>query len=158
MDTTTIIWLIVIVGAVIFGSFKAKKESTQGSMPSAKPNGEAWPGTLKELLEQATDKPASEPVARPAVQPPTIIQTGMGPDSQEIIVEDFMRDIPDTIDLSPALSLETDAGFEAERQSRRPVADEQPATRNANTDIVEDFDLRTAVIYAEILKPKFQER
>ncbi len=130
MNASDIIWLIVIVGAVIFSTIsKAKKQAADkssgipGNTGSGNPQGsEAWPSwdkSLRELLEQ-TNKPTAAtpiPAQKTAPTPPTI-QTATPPVTTALSTEN-----QEFIDPNEAISLETDTGFEqAQRQSLRQAA------------------------------------
>ena len=138
---STVLWIVVIAAAMIFNVVsqsrkQAKKQARQAGDRHA--GSEAWPSW--------------DPAAGPQ------------PDSRE--------DTPVRQEVQPAVApgaTPTMAGHTAPLSGRsdvqkgRMTATEHPhaayddAQEDATAEITEDFDLRRAVIYSEILKPKFDE-
>lgn len=229
MDTSTIIWIVVIAGAMIFNSVsKVRKAREKGVNPPSQ-HGEAWPSIPWD--EEKRPAASKEPVVRP--EQPRMHQapesTGRGPrkpvrtpvsplpkrppgtqesDDQHLpptngrqsgdciptrndanvfpdecqsleetpfeeytpeLIEPEMADFADLYrpESSPEAEQSAVASGRSEETGRKRIAHpEKPSQNRAESSEekpdrvaspIEEFDLRRAVIYSEILKPKFEE-
>ena len=132
---STVLWIVVIAAAMIFNVVsqsrkQAKKQARQAGDRHA--GSEAWPSW----------DPAVAPGATPTMAPSAGFE-----------------------DAAPAAGSGHTAPLSgrSDVQKGRMTATEHPhaayddAQEDATAEITEDFDLRRAVIYSEILKPKFDE-
>lgn len=242
MDTSTIIWIVIIVGAMIYNSVsKARKARQNGDNPPPQ-HGEAWPSIPWEEApaRSSADSPApsrpranvrpeqaaAKPVVRPEVRPvadatvrpqsgrrnsgelPKIEPTqprsddlhtpaakgerqngvlqpsqpvfGAFPDecqsleeiSPEAMMSEYIEpeaaDFADLYDSEPDRERQQPSGASGQparkgqnaRGGSRPEVDTNPSSPSSQESVaklVGEFDLRRAVIYSEILKPKFDE-
>lgn len=204
-DLSTIIWTVVIVGAMIFNSVaKARKARAKGEQRTPQ-HGEAWPSipwnNAGETDTAATKGPersviSREPVTRGTATtgkgvPRSENETGAGQTGQtgqtgqvampkQPVPADFpaeyrnpegmARKAPETKRKEPRTAIPgvTGADSDAQRVAERHAGAKKneamggagrisPAEEPEAAEIAEEFDLRRAVIYSEILKPRFEE-
>lgn len=204
-DLSTIIWTVVIVGAMIFNSVaKARRARAKGEQ-DAPQHGEAWPSipwnNAGETDTAATKGPersviSREPVTRGTATtgkgvPRSENETGAGQTGQtgqtgqvampkQPVPADFpaeyrnpegmARKAPETKRKEPRTAMpgvigaDSNARQVAERHAGAKKNEAMggagrisPAEEPEAAEIAEEFDLRRAVIYSEILKPRFEE-
>lgn len=204
-DLSTIIWTVVIVGAMIFNSVaKARRARAKGEQRTPQ-HGEAWPSipwnNAGETDTAATKGPersviSREPVTRGTATtgkgvPRSENETGAGQTGQtgqtgqvampkQPVPADFpaeyrnpegmARKAPETKRKEPRAAIPgvTGADSDAQRVAERHAGAKKneamggagrisPAEEPGAAEIAEEFDLRRAVIYSEILKPRFEE-
>lgn len=204
-DLSTIIWTVVIVGAMIFNSVaKARRARAKGEQRTPQ-HGEAWPSipwnNAGETDTAATKGPersviSREPVTRGTATtgkgvPRSENETGAGQTGQtgqtgqvampkQPVPADFpaeyrnpegmARKAPETKRKEPRTAIPgvTGADSDAQRVAERHAGAKKneamggagrisPAEEPGAAEIAEEFDLRRAVIYSEILKPRFEE-
>lgn len=204
-DLSTIIWTVVIVGAMIFNSVaKARRARAKGEQRTPQ-HGEAWPSipwnNAGETDTAATKGPersviSREPVTRGTATtgkgvPRSENETGAGQTGQtgqtgqvampkQPVPADFpaeyrnpegmARKAPETKRKEPRTAMPgvTGADSDAQRVAERHAGAKKneamggagrisPAEEPGAAEIAEEFDLRRAVIYSEILKPRFEE-
>lgn len=204
-DLSTIIWTVVIVGAMIFNSVaKARRARAKGEQ-DAPQHGEAWPSipwnNAGETDTAATKGPersviSREPVTRGTATtgkgvPRSENETGAGQTGQtgqtgqvampkQPVPADFpaeyrnpegmARKAPETKRKEPRTAIpgvigaDSNARQVAERHAGAKKNEAMggagrisPAEEPEAAEIAEEFDLRRAVIYSEILKPRFEE-
>lgn len=201
-DLSTIIWTVVIVGAMIFNSVaKARRARAKGEQRTPQ-HGEAWPSipwnNAGETDTAATKGPersviSREPVTRGTATtgkgvPRSENETGAGQTGQtgqvampkQPVPADFpaeyrnpegmARKAPETKRKEPRTAIPgvTGADSDAQRVAERHAGAKKneamggagrisPAEEPEAAEIAEEFDLRRAVIYSEILKPRFEE-
>lgn len=152
-DFTTVIWIIAIIAAMVFnGVSKARKEAKKHAGQGGKHTAhEAWPSwdttTAAEMQRQAEadDDSAETAELQPAATSAASL-TGYGENTGK--TADFMQS-ERLVSGNSTMAAQGRAGKEAP---------EHPGTEDDTVaEITEDFDLRKAVIYSEILKPKFDE-
>ena len=144
---STVLWIVVIAAAMIFNVVsqsrkQAKKQARQAGARHA--GSEAWPqpDSREDTPVRQEVQPAVAPVATPTMAPSAGFE-----------------------DAAPAAGSGHTAPLSgrSDVQKGRMTATEHPhaayddAQEDATAEITEDFDLRRAVIYSEILKPKFDE-
>lgn len=204
-DLSTIIWTVVIVGAMIFNSVaKARRARAKGEQRTPQ-HDEAWPSipwnNAGETDTAATKGPersviSREPVTRGTATtgkgvPRSENETGAGQTGQtgqtgqvampkKPVPADFpaeyrnpegmARKAPETKRKEPRTAIPgvTGADSDAQRVAERHAGAKKneamggagrisPAEEPEAAEIAEEFDLRRAVIYSEILKPRFEE-
>lgn len=204
-DLSTIIWTVVIVGAMLFNSVaKARRARAKGEQRTPQ-HGEAWPSipwnNAGETDTAATKGPersviSREPVTRGTATtgkgvPRSENETGAGQTGQtgqtgqvampkQPVPADFpaeyrnpegmARKAPETKRKEPRTAIPgvTGADSDAQRVAERHAGAKKneamggagrisPAEEPGAAEIAEEFDLRRAVIYSEILKPRFEE-
>ena len=204
-DLSTIIWTVVIVGAMIFNSVaKARRARAKGEQRTPQ-HGEAWPSipwnNAGETDTAATKGPersviSREPVTRGTATtgkgvPRSENETGAGQTGQtgqtgqvampkQPVPTDFpaeyrnpegmARKAPETKRKEPRTAIpgvigaDSNARQVAERHAGAKKNEAMggagrisPAEEPGAAEIAEEFDLRRAVIYSEILKPRFEE-
>lgn len=204
-DLSTIIWTVVIIGAMIFNSVaKARRARAKGEQRTPQ-HGEAWPSipwnNAGETDTAATKGPersviSREPVTRGTATtgkgvPRSENETGAGQTGQtgqtgqvampkQPVPADFpaeyrnpegmARKAPETKRKEPRTAIPgvTGADSDAQRVAERHAGAKKneamggagrisPAEEPEAAEIAEEFDLRRAVIYSEILKPRFEE-
>ena len=204
-DLSTIIWTVVIVGAMIFNSVaKARRARAKGEQRTPQ-HGEAWPSipwnNAGETDTAATKGPersviSREPVTRGTATtgkgvPRSENETGAGQTGQagqkgqvampkQPVPADFpaeyrnpegmARKAPETKRKEPRTAMpgvigaDSNARQVAERHAGAKKNEAMggagrisPAEEPEAAEIAEEFDLRRAVIYSEILKPRFEE-
>lgn len=204
-DLSTIIWTVVIVGAMIFNSVaKARRARAKGEQRTPQ-HDEAWPSipwnNAGETDTAATKGPersviSREPVTRGTATtgkgvPRSENETGAGQTGQtgqtgqvampkQPVPADFpaeyrnpegmARKAPETKRKEPRTAIPgvTGADSNARQVAERHAGAKKneamggagrisPAEEPGAAEIAEEFDLRRAVIYSEILKPRFEE-
>lgn len=151
---STVLWIVVIAAAMIFNVVsqsrkQAKKQARQADDRHA--GSEAWPS----WDPAAAPKPAPRKDApvRQAVQPAvaSAATSTMAPSAG------FEDAAPAAAGHPVHLSGRGNAPKDRLTAAEHPHAAYDDAQEDVSAEITEDFDLRRAVIYSEILKPKFDE-
>lgn len=204
-DLSTIIWAVVIIGAMIFNSVaKARRARAKGEQ-DAPQHDEAWPSipwnNAGETDTAATKGPERSVISREPVTRGTATarkgetspenETGAGQTGQtgqtgqvampkQPVPADFpaeyrnpegmARKAPETKRKEPRTAIpgvigaDSNARQVAERHAGAKKNEAMggagrisPAEEPGAAEIAEEFDLRRAVIYSEILKPRFEE-
>lgn len=153
-DFASVIWIVIIVGAMIFNVVSQSRKA-RGKGGHAPQHGEAWPSSATQTPESAP-----RPALRPELQPVTPAFPDECQSLEEIPAQEY---IPEYTELKAANSKHF--RHQATDLSKRNAETDEIAahslTNNAPeteaTGLVEEFNLRQAVIYSEILKPKFEE-
>lgn len=143
---STVLWIVVIAAAMIFNVVsqsrkQAKKQARQAGDRHA--GSEAWPSWDPAAAPQPA--PRKDAPVRQEVQPAVASAA--------------------TSTMAPAagsghtahLSGRGNAPKDRLTAAEHPHAAYDDAQEDVSAEIAEDFDLRRAVIYSEILKPKFDE-
>lgn len=158
-DYSTVIWVVVILAAMLFNATSQARKKAKKQAPGSEKHTqhEAWPSwdtkSADEMrhpdsLETISESETSElrPVMQRAVPTPGF--------------EEVARKTTDF------KSSGRHTGRKNAPDGRHPLeeilheehaAGDKHTTAEAVAEITEDFDLRKAVIYSEILKPKFNE-
>lgn len=180
-DFSTVIWVIIILGAMFFnGVMQAKKQAKKHPQQPGKHTGEAWPSwdtqseaEMQRRSPEDTEMQAEMQKARAKTQAEAS-KRRLETQTYEVRMEpsaEFRRSASDFEEIAaepsefdePAVAI---SGYERpatkQQPSKQPIEartakPEQQATPDAIAEITEDFDLRKAVIYSELLKPKFSE-
>lgn len=153
-DFATVIWVVIIAGAMIFNVVSQSRKA-RGKGARTPGHEEAWPSQAH---------PESEPDPMPAPRPAPWPVTPVFPDEcqslEEIPAEEY----------APEHTTPKAAGRgHLRHQTVNRLMDDSgndeiaahSLTNNApdaaTTSQTEEFNLRQAIIYSEILKPKFEE-
>ena len=149
-DFATVIWVVIIAGAMIFNVVSQSRKA-RGKGARTPGHEEAWPSQAH---------PAAEPAPRPAPQPVAPVFPDECQSLEEIPAEEY----------APEYTTPKAAGRgHLRHQTVNRLMDDSgndeiaahSLTNNApdaaTTSQTEEFNLRQAIIYSEILKPKFEE-
>ena len=153
-DFATVIWVVIIAGAMIFNVVSQSRKA-RGKGARTPGHEEAWPSQAH---------PESEPDPMPAPRPAPWPVAPVFPDECQSLEE-----IPDE-EYAPEHTTPKAAGRgHLRHQTVNRLMDDSgndeiaahSLTNNApdaaTTSQTEEFNLRQAIIYSEILKPKFEE-
>lgn len=153
-DFATVIWVVIIAGAMIFNVISQSRKA-RGKGARTPGHEEAWPSQAH---------PESEPAPMPAPRPAPWPVAPVFPDECQ-----SLKEIP-AEEYAPEHTTPKAAGRGHLRHQtvNRLMVDSgndeiaaHSLTNNApdaaTTSQTEEFNLRQAIIYSEILKPKFEE-
>ena len=153
-DFATVIWVVIIAGAMIFNVVSQSRKA-RGKGARTPGHEEAWPSQAH---------PESEPAPMPAPRPAPWPVAPVFPDECQ-----SLKEIP-AEEYAPEHTTPKAAGrgHLRHRTVNRLMDDSgndeiaaHSLTNNApdaaTTSQTEEFNLRQAIIYSEILKPKFEE-
>lgn len=153
-DFATVIWVVIIAGAMIFNVVSQSRKA-RGKGARTPGHEEAWPSQAH---------PESEPAPMPAPRPAPWPVAPVFPDECQ-----SLKEIP-AEEYAPEHTTPKAAGRGHLRHQtvNRLMGDSgndeiaaHSLTNNApdaaTTSQTEEFNLRQAIIYSEILKPKFEE-
>lgn len=145
-ELAPLLWIFVIVGAWIFSAVKkANKETNENPskhMPEAWPEAPAMPQQQEEEQMPASEQKAQNKHTKGEQKPENTAQI-LSYELNEYKKHMQTRNKP--------------------RQTVKPAPEALPETHKSGDEsqsastIGEEFDLRKAIIYSEILKPKFDE-
>ena len=143
-DFATVIWVVIIAGAMIFNVVSQSRKA-RGKGARTPGHEEAWPSQAH---------PESEPDPMPAPRPAPWPVAPVFPDEcqslEEIPAEEYA---PEHTTPKAAGRLMDDSGND--EIAAHSLTNNAPDA--ATTSQTEEFNLRQAIIYSEILKPKFEE-
>ena len=153
-DFATVIWVVIIAGAMIFNVVSQSRKA-RGKGARTPGHEEAWPSQAHPESE-----PAPMPAPRPAPWPVAPVFQDECQSLEEIPAEEY----------APEHTTPKAAGRgHLRHQTVNRLMDDSgndeiaahSLTNNApdaaTTSQTEEFNLRQAIIYSEILKPKFEE-
>lgn len=153
-DFATVIWVVIIAGAMIFNVVSQSRKA-RGKGARTPSHEEAWPSQAHPESE-----PAPMPAPRPAPWPVAPVFPDECQSLEEIPAEEY----------APEHTTPKAAGRgHLRHQTVNRLMDDSgndeiaahSLTNNApdaaTTSQTEEFNLRQAIIYSEILKPKFEE-
>ena len=153
-DFATVIWVVIIAGAMIFNVVSQSRKA-RGKGARTPGHEEAWPSQAHPESE-----PAPMPAPRPAPWPVAPVFPDECQSLEEIPAEEY----------APEHTTPKAAGRgHLRHQTVNRLMDDSgndeiaahTLTNNApdaaTTSQTEEFNLRQAIIYSEILKPKFEE-
>ena len=153
-DFATVIWVVIIAGALIFNVVSQSRKA-RGKGARTPGHEEAWPSQAHPESE-----PAPKPAPRPAPWPVAPVFPDECQSLEEIPAEEY----------APEHTTPKAAGRgHLRHQTVNRLMDDSgndeiaahSLTNNApdaaTTSQTEEFNLRQAIIYSEILKPKFEE-
>lgn len=148
-------WIfIVIIGAVISLAQKSpKKASSSDDTPTADPRQE-WERQIRELLgEKPASKPAPVEQKRVETPAPTPISTPIITPKNRVDTATSITKPKHQSKIETAATAK--AATHTNKATNKSTADDEP--NEIIGQIVDDFTMEKAVIYAEILKPKYEE-
>ena len=156
-DLSTVLWIVVIVAAMVFNGVSQARKQAKKQAPKADRHAgnEAWPSwDTASAPERRTPATAEVPERKPGMQPVTAMAATTIAPSPGFDTDDGGTVAPG----QPGLR----TGHNAPRkvhaaQGADPHAGQPCPQDDVLAEITDDFDLRRAVIYSEILKPKFDE-
>ena len=143
------IWIfIVIIGAVISLAQKNQKKTMTDSENAPQPNPqEEWERQLREILG---DRPQMPAAPKPASQP---IDRSVAPEYKQPAPAQSKRvAMP-----SPKNKTAIQQPINAKKDNKPQEMQTKPEGEINIEGIIDDFSMEKAVIYAEILKPKYEE-
>lgn len=158
-DYAPILWVLLTVAAMVYsGVTKARKQTAKADKQPPKHFGdEAWPS-----IEPETHQPEAERVEPFAPYTPFTPETLYTPEAQSLEEIPEQEYVPEFTVQKAAGSSSLSRNTAVDRLQSAPaageigsdsLADETP--EGCDKELTEEFDLRRAVIYSEILKPKF---
>lgn len=142
------IWIfIVIIGAVISLAQKNQKKPMTESENAPQPNPqEEWERQLREILGERPQTPAAP---KPASQP---IERDITPENKQSTPLQSKR----VVTLLPKSKTTIQQPINAKKEKAQEAQAKSEGEINIE-GIIDDFSMEKAVIYAEILKPKYEE-
>ena len=158
-DFATVIWVVIIAGAMIFNVVSQSRKA-RGKGARTPGHEEAWPSQAH---------PESEPDPMPAPRPAPWPVAPVFPDEcqslEEIPAEEYAPEhtTPKAagrghLRHQTVNRLMDDSGNdEIAAHSLTNNAPDAATTEESSSSIAGEFNLRQAIIYSEILKPKFEE-
>ena len=153
-DFATVIWVVIIAGAMIFNVVSQSRKA-RGKGARTPGHEEAWPSQAHPESE-----PAPMPAPRPAPWPVAPVFPDECQSLEEIPAEEYA---PEHTTPKAAgrghLRHQTVNRLMDDSGNDEIAAHSLPnnAPDAATTSQTEEFNLRQAIIYSEILKPKFEE-
>lgn len=155
-DIGNILWGLIIIGAMIYQvvseSRKARGKKTRKAFRG---HDEAWPSG-----DPDATKPFEEMPSRPIFQPVMPAYPDEGQSLEEIPAQEYDMEFEAT----EPIETTSNSRPTAERLLNDSTTDAiaarsltQATSEERASDVAEAFDLRRAVIYSEILKPRFEE-
>ena len=144
------IWIfIVIIGAVISLAQKNQKKTITESDNAPQPNPrEDWERQLREILSEG--KPQLPAQAKPANKPIKRIHT---PEYRQSAPIQSKR----VVTPSPKSKTTIPQPINTQKDNKPQEVQNKPEGEINIERIIDDFSMEKAVIYAEILKPKYEE-
>ena len=142
------IWIfIVIIGAVISLAQKNQKKPMTESENAPQPNPqEEWERQLREILGEKPQTPAApKPVSQP-------IERDITPENKQPTPLQSKRVVAPSPKSKTTIQQPTNA-----KKEKAQEAQTKPEGEINIEGIIDDFSMEKAVIYAEILKPKYEE-
>ena len=153
-DFATVIWVVIIAGAMIFNVVSQSRKA-RGKGARTPGHEEAWPSQAHPESE-----PAPMPAPRPAPWPVAPVFPDECQSLEEIPAEEYAPEhtTPKAagrghLRHQTVTRLMDDSGND--EIAAHSLTNNAPDA--ATTSQTEEFNLRQAIIYSEILKPKFEE-
>lgn len=174
-DIVTIVWILVVAGIAV-SNLVSKSRKARGK--EQQPHGEAWPSTGEEPMSPAQPEiPEIFGLPRRTPQKNTPQQVGQQPGEGRTPGQSAATAAQPTTGHTPGRHRAYEARtaqknapgregptaalhtIEAQNSPHKAatITDTKKAQEERVTILGEEFDLRKAVIYSEILKPKFEE-
>lgn len=156
-DLSTVLWIVVIVAAMVFNGISQARKQAKKQAPKADRHAgsEAWPSWDKASAPErgmpaTTEMPEREPAMHPAT---AMAATTIAPSPGfESVDEEAAAPGQPEHRTGHGNTPKAHAA-----QAGHPYAVQAHQQDDVLGEITEDFDLRRAVVYSEILKPKFDE-
>ena len=153
-DFATVIWVVIIAGAMIFNVVSQSRKA-RGKGARTPGHEEAWPSQAHPESE-----PAPMPAPRPAPWPVAPVFPDECQSLEEIPAEEYAPE-----HTTPKAAGRGHLRHQTVNRLRDDSGNDEIAAHSltnnapdaATTSQTEEFNLRQAIIYSEILKPKFEE-
>lgn len=153
-DFATVIWVVIIAGAMIFNVVSQSRKA-RGKGARTPGHEEAWPSQAHPESE-----PAPMPAPRPAPWPVAPVFPDECQSLEEIPAEEYAPEHTTPKAAGRGLLRHQTVNRLMDDSGNDEIA-AHSLTNNApdaaTTSQTEEFNLRQAIIYSEILKPKFEE-
>ncbi len=153
-DFATVIWVVIIAGAMIFNVVSQSRKA-RGKGARTPGHEEAWPSQAHPESE-----PAPMPAPRPAPWPVAPVFPDECQSLEEIPAEEYAPEHTTPKAAGRGHLLHQTVNRLMDDSGNDEIA-AHSLTNNApdaaTTSQTEEFNLRQAIIYSEILKPKFEE-
>lgn len=167
------IWIFLVIIGAIFSFAQKNQSKRQGSDAPTEDNNSEGPVTphemmerrLRELLGEEQTKRVPTPASAPTSTTPTARQGKIKPihgtlDSRPTIATSQQNKATQTLSVAQykAQQAKTANNKANNKPSSPNIKPAQASTNNGQIgQIIDDFSMEKAVIYSEILKPKFEE-
>ena len=153
-DFATVIWVVIIAGAMIFNVVSQSRKA-RGKGARTPGHEEAWPSQAHPESE-----PAPMPAPRPAPWPVAPVFPDECQSLEEIPAEEYASE-----HTTPKAAGRGHLRHQTVNRLMDDSGNDEIAAHSltnnapdaATTSQTEEFNLRQAIIYSEILKPKFEE-
>lgn len=153
-DFATVIWVVIIAGAMIFNVVSQSRKA-RGKGARTPGHEEAWPSQAHPESE-----PAPMPAPRPAPWPVAPVFPDECQSLEEIPAEEYAPE-----HTTPKAAGKGHLRHQTVNRLMDDSGNDEIAAHSltnnapdaATTSQTEEFNLRQAIIYSEILKPKFEE-
>lgn len=153
-DFATVIWVVIIAGAMIFNVVSQSRKA-RGKGARTPGHEEAWPSQAHPESE-----PAPMPAPRPAPWPVAPVFPDECQSLEEIPAEEYAPE-----HTTPKAAWRGHLRHQTVNRLMDDSGNDEIAAHSltnnapdaATTSQTEEFNLRQAIIYSEILKPKFEE-
>ena len=153
-DFATVIWVVIIAGAMIFNVVSQSRKA-RGKGARTPGHEEAWPSQAHPESE-----PAPMPAPRPAPWPVAPVFPDECQSLEEIPAEEYAQE-----HTTPKAAGRGHLRHQTVNRLMDDSGNDEIAAHSltnnapdaATTSQTEEFNLRQAIIYSEILKPKFEE-
>ena len=153
-DFATVIWVVIIAGAMIFNVVSQSRKA-RGKGARTPGHEEAWPSQAHPESE-----PAPMPAPRPAPWPVAPVFPDECQSLKEIPAEEYAPE-----HTTPKAAGRGHLRHQTVNRLMNDSGNDEIAAHSltnnapdaATTSQTEEFNLRQAIIYSEILKPKFEE-
>lgn len=153
-DFATVIWVVIIAGAMIFNVVSQSRKA-RGKGARTPGHEEAWPSQAHPESE-----PAPMPAPRPAPWPVAPVFPDECQSLEEIPAEEYAPEHTTPKAAGRGHLRHQTVNWLMDDSGNDEIA-AHSLTNNApdaaTTSQTEEFNLRQAIIYSEILKPKFEE-
>lgn len=167
------IWIFLVIIGAIFSFAQKNQSKRQGSDAPNEGNNEEEPATphemmerrLRELLGEEQTKRVPTPTSAPTSTTPTARQGKIKPihgtlDSRPSVASSQQNKATQTLSVAQhkAQQAKTANNNANNKPSSPTIKPAHASTNNGQIgQIIDDFSMEKAVIYSEILKPKFEE-
>lgn len=157
-DYSTVIWVVVILAAMLFNATSQARKKAKKQAPGSKKHTqhEAWPSWDTQSADEMRHPDSQETISESETGElrPVMQRVAPTPGFEEVArkTADFKNSGRHTVRKNVP-----DGHLHEEILHEEHTTGGNHTTEEAVAEITEDFDLRKAVIYSEILKPKFSE-
>ncbi len=149
-DFASVIWVIIIVGAMVFNVVSQSRKA-RGKGAKQIPHSEAWPSPAPDMPTPSTAPARPKPIT-PVF--PDECQSLEEIPAQEYEPEYAALKTTETEALRHQTTDRLKTAHETDEIAAHAISD---APEESSSSIAGEFNLRQAVIYSEILKPRFDE-